>query len=112
MFNISKILINLTNTGNILRSNLDQFQAAVQSLVMGRVSTLLLPKQTLTHALHKVQGILTQSYPGFYLTHLHPSFYYTNRNFMFIRNHSILYPTLRHVRFPVSSPAQLFSFLR
>ncbi|CAG2232505.1 unnamed protein product [Mytilus edulis] len=111
MFNISKILINLTNTGNILRSNLDQFQAAVQSLVMGRVSPLLLPKQTLTHALHKVQGILTKSYPGFYLTQLHPSFYYTNRNFMFMRNHSILYLTLR---FPVSShaqPLQLFKVI-
>ncbi|XP_052083821.1 uncharacterized protein LOC127721190 [Mytilus californianus] len=111
MFNIFQILINLTNTGNILRRNLDQFQAAVQSLVMGRVSPLLLLKQTLTHALHKVQGISTKSYPGFYLTQLHPSFYYTNRNFMFMRNHSILYLTLR---FPVSShsqPLQLFKVI-
>lgn len=111
MFSISKILINLTNQGNILRSKLDQFQTAVQSLVEGRISPLLLPKHTLTQALHKVQRILTDSYPGFYLTQFHPSFYYTNSNFMFIRNHSILYLTLR---FPVSAhahPLQLYKVL-
>lgn len=111
MFSISKILINLTNQGNILRSKLDQFQTAVHSLVEGRISPLLLPKHTLTQALHKVQRILTDSYPGFYLTQFHPSFYYTNSNFMFIRNHSILYLTLR---FPVSShtdPLRLYKVL-
>lgn len=103
MLNISQILISITNQGNILRSNLNQLQSAVQSLVEGRISPYLLPKHALTQALHKVQTILTNSYSGFYLTQFHPSYYYTTSNFMFTRNHSDLYITLR---FPVSSQSQ------
>ncbi|XP_063412759.1 uncharacterized protein LOC134695439 isoform X1 [Mytilus trossulus] len=109
--NTTTLLTELTNKGNMLRSKVDQFQAAIQSLVEGRISPFLLPKHTLTLALHKIQTILTNSYPGFYLTQPHPSYYYTNSNFMFMRNHSKLFITLR---FPISSlthPLRLYKIL-
>lgn len=108
MINMSKELIKLTNNVNMLRASLDQYLNAIQSLVEGHISPLLLPQQTLTRTLHHIQKILTDSYPGFHLTQFHHSYYYTNGKFMFLRNHSMLYLT---VRFPISThanPLQMF----
>ena len=103
MANTSQFLITLTNNFNMLRSNLLQLQASIQSLVEGRISPFLIPKHDFAHTLNQIQATLTKYYPGFYLTHPHPAYYYTTPNFMFTRNHSSLYIT---VRFPVSSHAQ------
>lgn len=111
MSNMSIILINLVNNGNILREKLNQLQSSIQSLVEGRISPFLIPKHMLTQTLHKIQRILTESHPGFYLTHFNPSYYYTHSNFLFARNHSALYITLR---FPVSShtkPLNLYKII-
>ena len=87
----------------MFRSNLLQLQACIQSLVEGRISPFLIPKHDFAHTLDQIQANLTRYYPGFYLTHLHLAYYYTTPYFMFTRNHSSLYITLR---FPVSSYAQ------
>ncbi|CAC5378737.1 unnamed protein product [Mytilus coruscus] len=65
MTNISKILITLVNNANILRENLNQLQSSIQSLAEGRISPFLLPKHILAHSLHKIQRIMSESYPGF-----------------------------------------------
>ena len=111
MFNISQVLITMTNQCNRLRSSLDKMQAAVQSLVEGRISPFLLPRHTLAQTLHKVQGILTHSHKGFYLTHFHPSFYYTTSQFMFTRNHSSLYITLRLPLSTHAHPLKLYNII-
>jgi len=111
MMNMSKVLTTLSNNFNVLRSNLLQLQSSVQSLVEGKISPSLIPKIVLTKTLHKIQSTLTKYYPGFHLTHFHPTYYYTTSNFMFTRNHSSLYIT---VKFPVSShshPLQLYKIL-
>jgi len=98
--NMSKMLISMVNDANILRENLNQFYSSIQSLVEGRISPFLIPKHALLHSLHKVQRILSKFYPGFYLTHLEPNYYYTHSNFIFTRNHSTLFIS---VRFPLST---------
>ena len=103
MVNISQILITLTNNFNVLKSNLLQLQSAFQSLVEGRISPFLIPKHDFSRTLHQIQSTLNKKYPGFYLTHSHPSYYYTTSNFIFTRNFSSLFIT---VQFPVSSHAQ------
>lgn len=111
MMNMSKVLTTLSNNFNVLRSNLLQLQSSVQSLVEGNISPSYIPKIVLTKTLHKIQNTLTKYYPDFHLTHFHPAYYYTTSNFMFTRNHSSLYIT---VKFPVSShshPLQLYKIL-
>ncbi|CAC5387891.1 unnamed protein product [Mytilus coruscus] len=103
MVNISQILITLTNNFNVLKSNLLQLQNAFQSLVEGQISPFLIPKHDFSRTLHHIQSTLNKKYPGFYLTHSHPSYYYTTSNFIFTRNFSSLFIT---VQFPVSSHAQ------
>ncbi|CAC5370307.1 unnamed protein product [Mytilus coruscus] len=103
MTNISKILITLVNNANILRENLNQLQSSIQSLAEGRISPFLLPKHILAHSLHKIQRIMSESYPGFHLTHFDPSYYYTHSNFVYARNHSRMYIT---VKFPISAHAK------
>ncbi|CAC5379943.1 unnamed protein product [Mytilus coruscus] len=75
----------------------------VQSLVEGRISPFLIPKHDFSRTLHQIQSTLNKKYPGFFLTHSHPSYYYTTSNFIFTRNFSSLFIT---VQFPVSSHAQ------
>ena len=51
---------------------------------------------------------MSKSYSQFHLTHLNPSYYYSNGKFMYARNHSSLYVTLK---FPLSSfshPLELY----
>ncbi|CAG2233954.1 unnamed protein product [Mytilus edulis] len=103
MTNISKILITLVNNANILRENLNQLQSSIQSLAEGRISPFLLPKHILAHSMHKIHRIMSESYPGFHLTHFDPSYYYTHSNFVYARNHSRMYIT---VKFPISAHAK------
>ncbi|CAC5384224.1 unnamed protein product [Mytilus coruscus] len=111
LLNTTTLLTEVTNKGNMLRSKVDQFESAVQSLVEGRISPFLLPKHTLTQALHKIQTILTNSYSGFYSTQPHPSYYYTNLNFMFMRNHSKIFITLRFHISSLTHPVRLYKIM-
>lgn len=103
MTNISKILITLVNNANILRENINPLQSSIQSLAEGRISPFLLPKHILAHSMHKIQRIMSESYLGFHLTHVDPSYYYTHSNFVYARNHSRMYIT---VNFPISAHAK------
>lgn len=111
MISMSQMLVNITNKSNIIRHNLDKFVSAIQTLVEGRISPFLLPKHTIMHTVDKIKTILGKSYPGFSLIEFHPTYYYTNSNFMFTRNHSELFVTLR---FPVTAqakPLRLFKII-
>lgn len=102
MLNFSTSLTSISHTGNSILHELNKLEFALQTLIEGRVSPVLIPKQVLSNALHEIKYILTSSYPNFHLTNMHVSHYYTTSNFMFMRNNSKLYITLR---FPISSHA-------
>ena len=100
VLNISSVILNQVDQTNILRGRLNRLGQAVQSLVQGRVTPHLISKQTLSHVLHTIKLRMRKHYSQFYLTHLDPSFYYSHGKFVYARNHSSLYVTLK---FPLSS---------
>ena len=105
---MTSVLIQQIETSNHLNHELDQFQQAVKDLANGHLSPLLIPMQILHSTLNDIQSILSQKYPGFFVTTHSPSDLYTSSNFLFTRNNSNLYIT---VKIPISSerkPLQVY----
>ena len=103
VLNISSIILKQVDKANVLRSKFSNLEQAVQNLVDGRLTPYLIDSSTLTSVLHSINSKLRRSYKQFFLIHTDPNYYYSNANFVYARNHSSLYVTLK---FPISSLRQ------
>lgn len=108
MTNVSSLLIQQINEANVLRSNLDNLQSAIQNLIEGKLSPFLIPKQKLKSVIQDISKMLRTSHKGFYLTHTNPTYYYSHGKFLYARNNKHVYLS---VKFPISThkaPMQLY----
>ena len=85
VLNISSIILKQVDKTNILRSKLNKLELAVQSLVEGKLTPYLLSREILSDVLHNIKSRMSKSYSQFHLTHLNPSYYYSNGKFMYAR---------------------------
>ena len=111
IINISGILIKQVDKTNMLRSRLGKLELAVQSLVEGKITPFLIDRTVLSHVIRSIHSKLKKSYKQFYLTHTDVGYFYSNGKFVFSRNHSSLYITLK---FPLSSqklPLHLYKII-
>ena len=86
-------------TSSIMNHELDELKIGVTDLVNGKLSPLILPQSVLKSTLRDIQNILITRYPGFYLTQPSPAHIYSNVNFMYARNGTSLFIT---VKLPIS----------
>ena len=73
----------------------EEFKLGVIDLLKGRLSPLLIQPYTLRSALHDVQKLLARNYPGFCLAYQSVNDVYSAGNFLFTRNHSNIYITVK-----------------
>ncbi|MEW8547942.1 MAG: hypothetical protein AB2693_30925, partial [Candidatus Thiodiazotropha sp.] len=86
-------------TSSDMNHELDELKIGVTDLVNGKLSPLLLPQSILESTLNDIQNILITRYPGFYLTQPSTANVYSNAKFMYARNGTSLFIT---VKLPIS----------
>lgn len=69
-------------------------------MVKGKLSPFLLSPHVLKSSLNQVQNIITEKFPQFQVSNKDPLFYYSFGDFLYTRQHSHLYLT---VKIPISS---------
>ncbi|OOY38897.1 hypothetical protein BOV90_12200, partial [Solemya velum gill symbiont] len=97
---ITRLLYSQTSAANDLENEFLEFKYAVQNLLAGNLSPVLITKATLVDTLKEIQHILDTRYNKFFLTHMNPEWYYRHCNFHYARDDNALYITLK---FPLST---------
>lgn len=92
---MTSILVKQMETSNTLNHELDELKLAVVDLANGKLSPLIIPLDVLQSTLNNVQSILSQNYSGFFVTVKSASELYHSSNFLYTRNNSMLYLTLK-----------------
>ena len=92
---MNDLLITQLEHSNHLNHELEEFKLGIIDLVKGKLSPLLLKPETLKSALHDVQKLLDKSYPGFGLAYRDIQDVYSAGNFLFARNNSNIYITIK-----------------
>ncbi|KAK3099326.1 hypothetical protein FSP39_002667 [Pinctada imbricata] len=100
VINMSDVLIQQVNKANILRSRLNKFENSIQSLVSGKITPHLISRSTLLSIIQQITKTLRKSYSQFQLTHTDPSYYFSHGKFVYARNFSSIYLT---VKFPLTA---------
>lgn len=94
-----------------INHELDELKLGITNLVNGKLSPLLLPKSVLESTFVDIQNILNSKFPGFYLTQPSPETVYASSNFLYVRNKTSLFIT---VKLPVShfkEPLQVYNVI-
>ena len=81
-------------TASHINHELDEFKIGITNLVNGKLSPLLLPQSSLESTLTEIQKILDLKYPGFHVSQT-PANIYTSSNFLYVRNGTKLYLTIK-----------------
>ena len=76
-----------------------------------KVSLFLLPESIIHQTIKEIQTILHEKYPGFYLTLKSPPDIYKSSRFIFTRQDSKVYITVKFPMSPHSKPLSLFCVL-
>ncbi|CAC5398186.1 unnamed protein product [Mytilus coruscus] len=106
---LTEYLFQETNSSAIMNKHLEELTLSVHELLKGKLSPFLLSPHDLKKTIHQIQTILDTKFKGFHLTHTDPEYYYSFPEFVFARNHSKLYIS---VKFPVSSSTSPFQLYR
>lgn len=107
--NISGILADQVHRANELELTFLSLQSSVQSLVEGKLTPFLLPKQVIAQTMSEIQSILHNKYSGFHLIVADPVELYRNAQFFYARKAMQLYIT---VKFPIASRANALNLYR
>ena len=108
---MTSLLTQQVQTSNHINHALDELKLGVTNLVNGKLSPLLLPQSVLNSTFINIQNILNAKFPGFYLTKASPASIYSSSNFLYTRNESSLFIT---VKLPVShfkDPLQVYNVI-
>ena len=108
LFELSKVLYSQISKSTKLLNEFAKVQLAVQSLVQGKLSPILIPEPILKLAIKDITDILNKHYNKFSLIYTNTEHYYKRANFHFGRHGLNLYVTLR---FPITAekaPLQLY----
>ena len=94
-----------------INHELDELKIGITDLVNGKLSPLLLPQPILSSTINNIQNILNNKYPGFYLNQASPASIYSDSNFLYSRNKTSVYIT---IKIPIShfqEPLHVFNVL-
>ncbi|KAL4236151.1 hypothetical protein ACF0H5_004537 [Mactra antiquata] len=89
------ILIDQITTSSTLNHQLEEFKLGILDLVHGRLSPLLISEIVLQSALNDIQLLLESKYTGAYLVAKTVSDVYASCKFLYARNGTNLYVTLK-----------------
>ena len=92
---MNDLLMKQVKNSNHLNHELDEFKLGIIDLVKGRISPLLITPLVLKAALKDVNRLLEKNYPGFGLILQDIQEIYSSGEFLFARNHSNIYVTLK-----------------
>lgn len=92
---MTAVLVHQLQNANALNHQLDELKLGILDLANGRLSPLIIPLDTLQSTLNNVQSILSKKYPGFYVATIAAAEMYQNSNFLYTRNDSVLYVTVK-----------------
>ena len=109
--NVSSLLVQQINEASVIRSNMGNFQSAVQSLVEGRLSSFLIPRMKFRNVIKSIANSLRKNHKGFYLVNTDPAYFYSHAKFIYARHYGNLYIS---VKFPISThnqPLQLYKVI-
>lgn len=100
---ILDILIEQIHSATSLNHELDEFRLGIASLVDGDLSPLLIPQDVMYSVLNDVQAMLLTKFAGFHLSVTKTKDVYNSCKFLFARNGTKLYVTLK---LPISNFAK------
>lgn len=103
------ILTDQIKTTSKLNFQLEKLKAGIFELVSGNLSPFLVPKKTLLSTLQDIQALLQQRYAGFHLTVKTLVDVYSHCKFLYARNGTKLYITLK---LPISYIEKPFSMFK
>ena len=92
-------LITHLEHSNRLNNEIEEMKLGLLDLVKGKRSPLLIQPEILAATLHDIQRLLNQKYPGFHLACKTVQEIYKSVKFLYTRNNSNIYIT---IRFPLS----------
>ena len=92
-------LITHLEHANRLNNEIEEMKLGLLDLVNGKLSPLLIQPEVIAATLHDIQRLLNQKYQGFHLISKTVQEIYTSAKFLYTRNNSNIYVT---VKFPVS----------
>lgn len=92
---MNDLLITQLEHSNHLNHELEEFKLGIIDLVEGKLSPLLIQPEHLKAAIHDIQKLLSRNYPGFGLACQDIQNVYSSGNFLFARNNSNLYITIK-----------------
>ena len=94
-----------------LHTMLNEIETGFYDLVEGKLSPFLLPESIIHQTINEIQSLLHKKYPGLYLTLKSPSDIYKSSRFIFARQESKVYITVKFPMSPHSKPLSLFRVL-
>lgn len=111
MVKITQMWNTQTTAALELENDFLELKIAVQNLLAGHLSPVLITKNALSETLTDLQTLLRTQYTKFFLVQTNPEWYYRHAHFHYATHDHILYVTLK---FPVSTherPLQVFKIL-
>ena len=106
---MQNLLISQLEHSNHLNHELEEFKLGIIDLVKGKLSPLLVKPESLQATLHDIQKLLQKKYPGFGLAYENIQDIYSSGNFLFTRNHSNIYIT---IKLPLTFPPKPFQLYK
>lgn len=98
--NISTIIADQVHKSSSIINSLTNLQHAIESLVQGKITPFLIQESVLAQTLQQIEKKLSKSHTRFFLIKKHPAYYYRSADFLYVRQGSSLFIT---IKFPISS---------
>ena len=92
---MTMLLVQQLQVSTTLNHQLEELKLGIIDLANGKLSPLLIPLEILTSTLTDIQSILSKKYSGFVVAMNYASEMYHHSNFLYTRNNSVLYLTLK-----------------
>ena len=105
------LLSQQVQTSSHINHELDEFKIGVADLVNGKLSPLLLPQEALSSTIKDIQEILNSKFPGFHLNQASPTDIYSDSNYLYSRNGTKLYITIKLPISHFTDPLHVFKVI-
>ena len=92
---MNDLLITQLQHSNHLNHELEEFKLGIIDLAKGKLSPLLIKPETIKSTLHDIHKLLQKNYPGFGIAYQDINEVYLAGNFLFARNNSNKYLTVK-----------------
>ena len=105
------LLIDQVKTSNSLNHALDEFKLGINSLVNGQLSPLLIPQPIMESTVKDIRSLLQTKFHGFHLALKDTKSIYSNCKFLFARNGTSIYITIKLPVSYFSDPLTLYKVI-